>query len=43
MDINPAATMSMGPRRDKTQSRRVRLGAQSYVAFNEVIVAHDMV
>jgi acetyltransferase-like isoleucine patch superfamily enzyme len=42
MNIDPGASFSLKARFDKTHPRGVHIGAQSYVAFDAVILTHDM-
>jgi acetyltransferase-like isoleucine patch superfamily enzyme len=41
MDIDPTADFSLSARFDKTYPVGVHIGAESYVAFDAVILAHD--
>lgn len=41
MDIHPTATFSLSARFDKTYPKGVHVGAESYVAFDACILAHD--
>ena len=41
MDIDPSAQLSLSARLDKTFPKGVHIGAQSYVAFEACILAHD--
>ena len=42
MDLDPTCTFSLSVKFDKTYPRGVHVGAYSYVAFNSVILCHDM-
>lgn len=42
MDIHPTATFSMSAKLDKSHPRGIHIGAESYVAFDAVIMSHDM-
>lgn len=42
MDIDPSAWFSLKVHFDRTHPRGVHIGADSYVAFGTVILAHDM-
>lgn len=42
MDINPTAVISLSARLDKTNPRGVHIGGDTYIAFDSVILAHDM-
>ncbi len=42
MDIHPTATFSLSVRFDKTYPKGVHVGADSYIAFDVAILAHDM-
>ncbi|CAO4157377.1 acyltransferase [Methylorubrum extorquens] len=42
MDIDPSATFSLSARFDKTYPKGVHVGAETYVAFDVAILAHDM-
>jgi acetyltransferase-like isoleucine patch superfamily enzyme len=42
MDLHPSCTFSLSAKFDKTNPRGVHVGANSYVAFDVVILAHDM-
>jgi acetyltransferase-like isoleucine patch superfamily enzyme len=42
MDIDPTASFSMSARLDKSHPRGVHIGKESYVAFEAVIMSHDM-
>ncbi len=42
MDIHPSATFSLSTRFDKTYPKGVHVGADTYVAFDVAILAHDM-
>lgn len=42
MDIDSTATFSLSVRFDKTYPKGVHIGAESYVAFDAAILAHDM-
>lgn len=42
MDIHPTASYSLDVRFDKTNPRGVHIGEESYVAFEAVILAHDL-
>ena len=42
MDLHPTCTFSLKANFDKTNPTGVHLGAESYVAFDAVIFAHDM-
>ena len=42
MDIDPTATFSLSVRFDKTYPRGVHIGAETYIAFEAAILAHDM-
>jgi acetyltransferase-like isoleucine patch superfamily enzyme len=42
MDIHPSARISLKANLDKTNPRGVHVAEGSYVAFNAVILAHDM-
>lgn len=41
MDIDPTADFSLSARFDKTYPVGVHIGAESYIAFDAVILAHD--
>ena len=42
MDLHPSCTFSLSAKFDKTNPRGVHVGENSYVAFDVVILAHDM-
>jgi exopolysaccharide acyltransferase PssR len=42
MDIHPTATFSLSVRFDKTYPKGVHVGADTYIAFDVAILAHDM-
>ncbi|MEM9330628.1 MAG: polysaccharide biosynthesis/export family protein [Pseudomonadota bacterium] len=42
MDLHPSCTFSLKANFDKTNPKGVHVGAESYVAFDAVIFAHDM-
>lgn len=42
MDIHPTASFSMDVHLDKTNPTGVHVGAESYLAFGTVILAHDL-
>ncbi len=42
MDIDPTATFSLSARLDKTFPAGVHIGADTYIAFDAAILAHDM-
>ncbi len=42
MDIDPTATFSLSARFDRTYPRGIHVGAESYIAFEAAILAHDM-
>lgn len=42
MDIDPTARFSRSVRFDKTYPRGIHIGAQTYIAFEAAILAHDM-
>lgn len=42
MDIDPSATFSLSVRLDKTYPAGIHIGANSYIAFDVAILAHDM-
>jgi len=42
MDLHPTCTFSLKANFDKTNPKGVHVGAESYVAFDAVIFAHDM-
>jgi acetyltransferase-like isoleucine patch superfamily enzyme len=42
MDLHPSCTFSLSAKFDKTNPRGVHVGANTYVAFDVVILAHDM-
>ena len=42
MDIDPSATFSLSVRFDKTYPAGIHIGADSYIAFEVAILAHDM-
>jgi acetyltransferase-like isoleucine patch superfamily enzyme len=41
MDIHPTAEFSLSTRFDKTYPKGVHVGADSYIAFDAVILTHD--
>jgi acetyltransferase-like isoleucine patch superfamily enzyme len=42
MDLDPSCEFSLSARFDKTYPRGVHVGAESYIAFDAAILAHDM-
>ena len=42
MDIHPTASFSMSARLDKSHPKGIHIGKESYVAFEAVIMSHDM-
>ncbi len=42
MDIDPTASFSLSAKFDRTYPRGIHVGAESYVAFDVAILAHDM-
>ncbi|HWM46404.1 MAG TPA: acyltransferase [Xanthobacteraceae bacterium] len=42
MDIHPTATFSLSARLDKTYPAGVHIGADTYIAFEAAVLAHDM-
>lgn len=42
MDLHPTCTFSLSAKFDKTNPRGIHVGEYSYVAFDVVILAHDM-
>ncbi len=42
MDIHPTASFSLSAKFDRTYPRGIHIGAQSYIAFDVAILAHDM-
>jgi acetyltransferase-like isoleucine patch superfamily enzyme len=42
MDIDPTARFSLSVHFDKTYPKGIHIGAQTYVAFDVAILAHDM-
>ena len=42
MDIHETASFSLSARFDRTNPRGIHIGAESYVAFETVILSHDM-
>lgn len=42
MDLHPSCTFSLSAKFDKTNPRGVHVGENSYIAFDVVILAHDM-
>jgi acetyltransferase-like isoleucine patch superfamily enzyme len=42
MDIHPTASFSMSAKLDKSNPRGIHIGRESYVAFEAVIMSHDM-
>lgn len=42
MDIDPTARFSLSVRFDKTYPKGIHIGAYTFVAFDTVILAHDM-
>ncbi|PQO32846.1 acyltransferase [Bremerella cremea] len=42
MDISPTAVISLSAKLDKTNPKGVHIGSHTYVAFQSVILAHDM-
>lgn len=42
MDINPTAKFSLTARFDRTNPTGVHIGAESYIALDVVILAHDL-
>lgn len=42
MDIHPSARLSLQAKLDLTNPRGIHIGAESYIAFGAVVLAHDM-
>jgi acetyltransferase-like isoleucine patch superfamily enzyme len=42
MDIHPSSSFSMSAKLDKSNPRGIHIGPESYVAFEAVIMSHDM-
>jgi acetyltransferase-like isoleucine patch superfamily enzyme len=42
MDIHPTASFSMSAKLDRTHPKGIHIGAESYIAFDAVIMSHDM-
>jgi len=42
MDIDPKAEFSLSAKFDKTNPKGMHIGADSYIAFDAVILSHDM-
>jgi acetyltransferase-like isoleucine patch superfamily enzyme len=42
MDIHSTASFSMSAKLDKTNPRGIHIGRESYVAFEAVVMSHDM-
>jgi len=42
MDLHPSCTFSLSAKFDKTNPRGIHVGENSYVAFDVVLLAHDM-
>ncbi len=42
MDIDPTARFSLSVRFDKTYPKGIHVGAQTYIAFETAVLAHDM-
>jgi acetyltransferase-like isoleucine patch superfamily enzyme len=42
MDIDPSAEFSLSAKFDKTNPKGMHIGADSYIAFDAVILSHDM-
>ncbi|GGH17292.1 hypothetical protein GCM10007036_18610 [Alsobacter metallidurans] len=42
MDIHPTCVFSLSARFDKTHPKGVHVGAETYIAFDVAILAHDM-
>jgi acetyltransferase-like isoleucine patch superfamily enzyme len=42
MDIHPTASFSLSARLDRSHPKGIHIGAESYVAFEAVVMSHDM-
>lgn len=42
MDLHPSCTFSLSAKFDKTNPRGIHVGENSYIAFDVVLLAHDM-
>ncbi|RCS46354.1 acyltransferase [Bremerella cremea] len=42
MEISPSTVISLSARLDKTHPRGIHIGKDTYIAFDAVILAHDM-
>jgi acetyltransferase-like isoleucine patch superfamily enzyme len=42
MDLHPTCTFSLSAKFDKTNPRGIHVGEHSYIAFDVVLLAHDM-
>lgn len=42
MDIHPSASFSFSARLDKSHPKGIHIGAESYIAFEAVVMSHDM-